>query len=216
MCEEFSKRLTAIRKDKKITQKQAANALGVSQALLSHYEKGIRECGLEFIIKACNYYGVSADYLLNLSAETKGTVLNEEDMADPANERGKGDLALILGKKVVFNGVDMVYDIAASVKDKDLTLAINEYFFLTTYRAFRALYDSNENNPKGFFLVDKQDSANLTDAALFKTLAQLNRACLNTADKAPALGQSAIEQNFSERASGILNLIKNAETKIRK
>ena len=64
--------------------------------------------------------------------------------------------------------------------------------------------------------MDKQDAANLTDAALYKTLAELNRACVKSADKAPALGQSAIEQNFSERASGILNLVKNAETKIRK
>ena len=216
MCEEFSKRLTAIRKDKKITQKQAASDLGVSQALLSHYEKGVRECGLEFIIKACNYYGVSADYLLNLSADTKGTVLSEDDMADPQSQRGKGDIALMLGKKVVFNGVDMIYDIAAAVKDKELTLALNEYFFLTAYRAFRALYDSNEANPKGFFLVDKADAANLTDAALYKTLAQLNRACVSTAENAPVLGQSAIEQNYPERASGMLNLIKNAETKIRK
>ncbi len=216
MCEEFSKRLTAIRKDKKLSQKQAASDLGISQALLSHYEKGIRECGLEFIIRACNYYGVSADYLLNLSADTKGTVLGEDDMADPTSERSKGDIAIALGKKVVFNGVDMIYDIAATVKDKDLTLAINEYFFLTAYRAFRALYDSNEQNPKGFFLVDKADAANLTDAALFKTMAELNRACAKCADKAPALGQSAIEQNYAERASGILNLIKNAETKIRK
>ena len=216
MCEEFAKRLTAIRKDKKLSQKQAAKDLGVSQALLSHYEKGIRECGLQFIVKACEYYNVSADYLLNLSADTRGTVLAQEDMASPENERGKGDIALGIGKKVVFNGVDMVYDIAAQIRDKDLTLALNEYFFLSSYRAFRALYDSNPQNPKGFFLVGKEDASNLTDAALFKTLAELNRACVKCADKAPVLGQSAIEQNYPNRASGILNLVKNAETKIRK
>ena len=36
MKEEFSKRLTLLRKEKNITQKQAAQDLGVSQALLSH------------------------------------------------------------------------------------------------------------------------------------------------------------------------------------
>lgn len=35
--------------------------LGISQALLSHYENGIREPGLAFVVKACDYYGVSAD-----------------------------------------------------------------------------------------------------------------------------------------------------------
>ncbi len=216
MCEEFAKRLTAIRKDKKLSQKQAAKDLGVSQALLSHYEKGIRECGLQFIVKACEYYNVSADYLLNLSADTRGTVLSDTDFADPENQRGKGDIALVLGKKVVFNGVDMVYDVAAQIKDKDLTLALNEYFFLAAYKAFRALYDSNPQNPKDFFLVDKADASNLTDAAIYKTLAQLDRACVRCADKAPVLGQSAIEQDYPDRATGILNLVKNAETKIRK
>ena len=33
----FSTRLTELRKDKKISQKQAAKDLGISQALLSHY-----------------------------------------------------------------------------------------------------------------------------------------------------------------------------------
>ena len=64
MKEEFSKRLTLLRKERGITQKQAAQDLGVSQALLSHYEKGIRECGLEFVARVCEYYKVSADYLL--------------------------------------------------------------------------------------------------------------------------------------------------------
>jgi transcriptional regulator with XRE-family HTH domain len=46
------------------SQSQAAAKLGVSQALLSHYENGSREPKLEFIVKLCDYYGVSADYLI--------------------------------------------------------------------------------------------------------------------------------------------------------
>ncbi len=42
----FARNLTLLRKEKKLTQKEAAQSLGVSQALLSHYEKGIRECSL--------------------------------------------------------------------------------------------------------------------------------------------------------------------------
>ena len=65
--ETFSGRLTEQRKNKKISQKQAAKDLGISQALLSHYENGVRECGLSFVVKAANYYGVSCDYLLGNS-----------------------------------------------------------------------------------------------------------------------------------------------------
>lgn len=60
----FASRLSELRKEKGITQKNAAKDLSVSQALLSHYEKGIRECSLSFVVKAADYYGVSCDYLL--------------------------------------------------------------------------------------------------------------------------------------------------------
>ena len=42
MVSDFSRIITLLRKEKGVTQKQAAEDLGVSQALLSHYEKGIR------------------------------------------------------------------------------------------------------------------------------------------------------------------------------
>ena len=47
---EFNRIITLLRKERGITQKQAAQDLGVSQAQLSHYEKGIRECGLAFVV----------------------------------------------------------------------------------------------------------------------------------------------------------------------
>lgn len=64
----FSDRLTAQRKRKGVSQKDAAAELGISQALLSHYENGIREPGLQFLVKAAEYYNVSCDYLLGHSA----------------------------------------------------------------------------------------------------------------------------------------------------
>jgi len=53
----FSQTLRKLREDKKISQKSVSQDLGISQALLSHYEKGVRECGLSFLIKAAKYYG---------------------------------------------------------------------------------------------------------------------------------------------------------------
>ncbi len=72
MSADFAMRLTDLRKEKDISQKEAASCLGVSQALLSHYEKGIRECGHDFLIKASNFYDVTADYLLGLSENRHG------------------------------------------------------------------------------------------------------------------------------------------------
>lgn len=69
----FSEVLSQLRKERGISQKNAATELGISQALLSHYEKGIRECGLDFVIKCARYYGVSTDYLLGVSENRSGT-----------------------------------------------------------------------------------------------------------------------------------------------
>ena len=60
----FPETLSALRRERNISQRQAARDLGISQALLSHYENGAREPGLAFVCRACDYYGVSADYLL--------------------------------------------------------------------------------------------------------------------------------------------------------
>ena len=51
MNSDFPRILTLLRKEQGISQKKAAADLGISQALLSHYEKGIRECGLDFIVR---------------------------------------------------------------------------------------------------------------------------------------------------------------------
>jgi transcriptional regulator with XRE-family HTH domain len=68
MNSSFPAILSKLRHDKHVNQRTAAAALNISQALLSHYENGLREPGLDFIDSACDYYNVSADYLLGRSA----------------------------------------------------------------------------------------------------------------------------------------------------
>ena len=71
---DFPRILTLLRKERGLSQKKAALDLGISQALLSHYEKGIRECGLDFLSRAATYYGVSCDYLLGRTPHRNGAL----------------------------------------------------------------------------------------------------------------------------------------------
>lgn len=64
MSHKFSSTMSTLRKKRGLSQRKVAGDLQISQALLSHYENGAREPGLDFICRACDYYGVSADYLL--------------------------------------------------------------------------------------------------------------------------------------------------------
>ena len=67
MNKDFPRIMTLLRKERGLSQKQAAADLDVTQALLSHYENGKRECGLDFLVRAADYYKVSVDYLLGRS-----------------------------------------------------------------------------------------------------------------------------------------------------
>ena len=73
----FSEAMSALRREQGLSQRKAASELHISQALLSHYENGAREPGLEFVVRACDYYGVSADYLLGRTDEPGGAALRE-------------------------------------------------------------------------------------------------------------------------------------------
>ena len=69
MERDFSQTMLLLRKKKGLSQRTVAADLRISQALLSHYENSAREPGLDFVRRACTYYGVSADYLLGLVDE---------------------------------------------------------------------------------------------------------------------------------------------------
>ena len=59
-------RLKQLRKEKGVSQKDVANAIGVSVSAYSNYEQGLREPSNQILINLCKYYDVSADYLLGL------------------------------------------------------------------------------------------------------------------------------------------------------
>ncbi len=51
----------------KIPQEQCAKDLGISRGALSFYENGERKPDAEILVRMCEYFKVSADYLLGLS-----------------------------------------------------------------------------------------------------------------------------------------------------
>lgn len=69
---EFNERLKSLRcaKIPTITQKDLANALGITQRKVSFMETGTTEPSLGDIIAICKFFNVSADYLLGLQDET--------------------------------------------------------------------------------------------------------------------------------------------------
>jgi transcriptional regulator with XRE-family HTH domain len=64
----IDKMLLKLREEMGISQETAAKSLNVSRSALGYYERGERQPDASFIIKAADFFGVTADFLLGRSS----------------------------------------------------------------------------------------------------------------------------------------------------
>ena len=166
---EFNRIITLLRKERGITQKQAAQDLGISQAQLSHYEKGIRECGLAFVVQVADYYDVSCDYLLGRSAERSGQTISVEELPEGNSATGgsvyRGSVLPTMYKKLIENSLDILYDKLQESRDKQLVVGVSEYLMLAVYKMFRQMYEASPKNVSGMFRIGSARWSSSADAA---------------------------------------------------
>lgn len=62
----YCERLRELREDHDLNQTAVANRIGVLQSYYSKQERGEKPFQVEQIIALCEFYGVSADYILGL------------------------------------------------------------------------------------------------------------------------------------------------------
>lgn len=61
------KRIRDLREDRDLSQKELADMLSISQSTYSRYESGFLDIPSEILISLSRFYGVSADYILELT-----------------------------------------------------------------------------------------------------------------------------------------------------
>lgn len=62
----YNERIRELRENARKTQTEIAKILGTSQSYYSEYELGKRELPIKHLVKLCEYYKVSADYILEI------------------------------------------------------------------------------------------------------------------------------------------------------
>jgi transcriptional regulator with XRE-family HTH domain len=60
----FSQRIKELRLSRNLSLKEVAKIIGMSLMAYAHYEYGDRQPSIETIVKLCDLYDVSADYLI--------------------------------------------------------------------------------------------------------------------------------------------------------
>lgn len=102
-------RLKELRNEKSLFQKDVAAYLEIDRTTYAKYESGASEPPIETLIKLCNYYSVSLDYLVGRSNE-------KEIPADKANRVRNEvlDLLMDLSQEEVQRVGDFVAGLKAS------------------------------------------------------------------------------------------------------
>lgn len=220
--------MALLRKEKKISQKQAAADLGISQGLLSHYEKGKRECGLDFLVKAADYYGVSCDYLLGRSPEPQGKVISIDELPDDDPSRKErvtpGTMMIAFNKKLIVNSLNVVFSLLGKFHSSTVIKEVSNYLMLAVYKCFRYIYSANDKNDQKFFMVDRTVAKSGCDAAMSLAEAKLNAALKGVVttgedavseDSVPEINTQSLSEEFPQYYSSTVNLIKNSESRIK-
>ena len=214
MATDFSRTLSLLRQETGVSQRKAAAALGVSQALLSHYENGIREPGLAFVSRVCDYYHVSADFLLGRSSSRDGSIIDAAELYDASDEKGtlKGSILATLQKKLAVNTTGVLFDLLGRCGDREAITDAGEYLNDELYTLLRHLY-RRSGGSEDLFAADPVDfDGGVVDAAMLRSraaylqalaraeLPELNSDALTAA---PGSGQSVAQvlHNVDELAA---------------
>lgn len=220
----FPRILSLLRKERGLSQKQASADLQISQALLSHYEKGIRECGLDFVVRVAEYYHVSCDYLLGRTADKSGAIIAYEDITegDP-NARDnafRGSLLPALNKKLLVNSVSVIYDLLQQSNNRALTNEVSAYLSIAIYTVFRQLYMANASNPRALFSLAEYLSLPAANGRMAVLAAKIQALASGgevdgeeglKREQAPSLTPDKLAEQYPLFASSLMNVLRNAE-----
>ena len=187
MNADFPRIITLIRKERKISQKQAAADLGISQALLSHYEKGIRECGLEFLSRIADYYHVSCDYLLGRSPSPQKQVSSSSEISPDKNGI----------RKMIYDSEDILLSLC---EENGATENAAGYINACIYKLLRIIYNSNPENDMNAFRISSEESEFLSDCIISKECADLKKRCSKNTLK---ITVSELSKNFPDSHSPV-------------
>ena len=222
---DFSRSLALLRREKGVSQREAARELGISQALLSHYENGVREPGLLFVRKACDYYHVSADFLLGRSMSRDGTTIGAEELYDASAEKGnvlRGSIAATLNKKLLVNSLDMLFDLLGRVGSKEAVTAASNYLGDAIYKMFRHLYRAPSTQNEGFFSIPANHFlAGCTDADMTYSEADYLDALTAQVkdagrDSFPVITNDTLAQSYPGAYQSLLQIVHNTGERVNK
>ena len=214
---DFSRTLSLLRQERGISQRKAAGQLGISQALLSHYENGIREPGLAFVVKACDYYHVSADYLLGRTLSRDGAIIVADDLYDSTDEKStlRGSILATLQKKLVVNTANVLFDLLGKSGSRGAITAAGDYLSGAMYQLLRQLYRRGRGKEEMFATDTRSFDAGIVEADMDLCRVRYQSALYADDCRCPEMNANALT-SYPGLGQSVAQVIHNTDERCRK
>ena len=212
----FSRNLSLLRKEKGVSQKSVASRLKISQALLSHYENGIREPGLDFVVSAADFYGVSADFLLGRTMSRDGTAINVMELHDASEDKDnilRGSAMSLFSKKILVNATGIIFDLLGRMENRSLVQHAYSYIGTAIYKIFRLIYMNYGRTPNEYFGVPNINYSDAADGNMKLNEARF-KAVLHEQNEGPSLSNDSITRDYPLLIQSMMSLIHATEKDI--
>lgn len=194
--------LSSLRRGRGISQKQAAADLGVSQSLLSHYEKGIRECGLAFLVRAADYYGVSTDYLLGRMPSQAGSAENSENTA------------FVDDKRMLINSISLIVELLRRCDRDEISDTGIRILKLQMFHAARLIMSICPGDT--LFTLPEEYTICAANGEIMQLSANLRRvASKQDTRMVPIVSESHLKEEYPELYTDLKILIRTIESRMK-
>ena len=143
--------------------------MGISQALLSHYENGVREPGLPLW---CARRIFTASPVITCSAAPcpkKEQPSQWRELGDVSSEKGnvlRGSVVAMLQKKLLVNSAGILLDLLGKAGDRGLINDVSSYLSAALYKMYRYVYLISGKHSDSMFPVPASLFADLCDAEM--------------------------------------------------
>ena len=170
-------------------------------------------------MKACDYYHVSADFILGRTLSREGNMLTEQEIlnaAEPGNIL-QGSVLATLQSKLLSGAVGVLFGLLGKLNDKASINAAAGYLGSAVYQLYRHLYRTAGANEAYFSLDPAACTMGTAEADMKLSEIQYTRSLRSLAAKKaafPDLSNEALTAAYPGRCQSLTQVLSTADARL--
>ena len=165
--------------------------------------------------RACDYYHVSADYLLGRTLSRDGGMIDAEELYDSSEEKGtlRGSIAATLQKKLIVNSANLLFELLGRTESREAVTAAGSYLSGALYQLYRTLHRKSGGNDGYFALSGEAFLSSAVDVQMAAARVAYTQALSEAAQETalPAMEDEALTQTYPALVQSAKQTLHTAE-----